>query len=136
MMKRTLLNSVKLVAVCIALIAMVSSRAWADDASKKLYDDRCASCHGASGKGDGPAAAALTPPPAPFAKALAGKADDWIAKATKEGGPAVGLSPTMPPFSDLTDDQVKGLVAYMKSKPGVWFATGEQIARFLKNAPQ
>jgi len=25
------------------------------------------------------------------------------------------------------------LIAYMKSKPGVWFATGEQIARYLKN---
>ena len=23
------------------------------------------------------------------------------------------------------------LVAYMKSKPGVWFATGEQIARYV-----
>jgi hypothetical protein len=26
------------------------------------------------------------------------------------------------------------LVAYMKSKPGVWFATGEQIARYVRNA--
>jgi peptidoglycan/xylan/chitin deacetylase (PgdA/CDA1 family) len=26
------------------------------------------------------------------------------------------------------------LVAYMKSKPGVWFATGEQIARYVKEA--
>jgi peptidoglycan/xylan/chitin deacetylase (PgdA/CDA1 family) len=25
-----------------------------------------------------------------------------------------------------------GLIAYMKSKPGVWFATGEQIARYVK----
>ena len=24
------------------------------------------------------------------------------------------------------------LVVYMKSKPGVWFATGEQIARYVK----
>jgi len=28
--------------------------------------------------------------------------------------------------------QLDALVAYMKSKPGVWFATGEQIARYLK----
>jgi peptidoglycan-N-acetylglucosamine deacetylase len=26
-------------------------------------------------------------------------------------------------------------VTYMQSKPGVWFATGEQIARYLKTAP-
>jgi hypothetical protein len=25
-------------------------------------------------------------------------------------------------------------VAYIKSKPGVWFATGEQIARYVKTA--
>jgi peptidoglycan/xylan/chitin deacetylase (PgdA/CDA1 family) len=27
-------------------------------------------------------------------------------------------------------------VTYMQSKPGVWFATGEQIARYLKDAPR
>jgi hypothetical protein len=26
------------------------------------------------------------------------------------------------------------LIEYMKSKPGVWFATGEQIARYVKSA--
>jgi peptidoglycan/xylan/chitin deacetylase (PgdA/CDA1 family) len=28
------------------------------------------------------------------------------------------------------------LISYMKSKPGVWFATGEQIARYVKEAAQ
>jgi peptidoglycan/xylan/chitin deacetylase (PgdA/CDA1 family) len=28
------------------------------------------------------------------------------------------------------------LIAYMKSKPGVWFATGEQIAKYVKQAGQ
>jgi peptidoglycan/xylan/chitin deacetylase (PgdA/CDA1 family) len=27
-------------------------------------------------------------------------------------------------------------IGYMQSKPGVWFATGEQIARYLKDAPR
>ncbi len=30
--------------------------------------------------------------------------------------------------------QLEKLVAYMKSKPGVWFATGEQIAQYVKSA--
>ncbi len=118
MMKRILLNSVKLVAACIALTAMAASHAWADDASKPVYDDKCASCHGASGKGDGAAAAALTPAPHDFAKSLKGKTDDWIAKAIKEGGPAVGLAPIMPPSSDLSDAQIKDLVAYVKQLAG------------------
>jgi hypothetical protein len=28
--------------------------------------------------------------------------------------------------------ELEKLVTYIKSKPGVWFATGEQIARYLK----
>ena len=112
-MKKILLNTVKL-AACIALLGVIASHAWADDAGKAVYDDKCASCHGASGKGDGPAAGAFQPPMQAFSKALKGKSDDWIAKATKEGGPAVGLAATMPPYADLTDDQVKSLVAYMK----------------------
>lgn len=34
---------------------------------KKLYAANCASCHGASGKGDGPAGASLTPRPSDLA---------------------------------------------------------------------
>jgi hypothetical protein len=29
--------------------------------------------------------------------------------------------------------ELEKLVAYMKTKPGVWFATAEQIARYLKD---
>src|SRR5439155_19153349 len=36
---------------------------------KKLADVNCVSCHGPSGKGDGPAAAALTPKPADWTSA-------------------------------------------------------------------
>jgi hypothetical protein len=28
--------------------------------------------------------------------------------------------------------ELEKLVAYMKTKPGVWFATAEQIARYVK----
>jgi peptidoglycan-N-acetylglucosamine deacetylase len=32
--------------------------------------------------------------------------------------------------------ELERLVAYMASKPGVWFATGEQIARYVKGTPR
>jgi len=36
------------------------------EAGRALYNRRCWPCHGATGRGDGPAAAALRPPPADF----------------------------------------------------------------------
>ncbi len=40
---------------------------------KELYDQNCASCHGETGKGDGPAGAALDPPPRNFLNE-----DGWV----------------------------------------------------------
>ena len=43
---------------------LVPTIAQADDAKAKgLYTANCASCHGESGKGDGPVAPAIPPPP-------------------------------------------------------------------------
>ncbi|MGB9381229.1 MAG: cytochrome c [Candidatus Binatus sp.] len=83
-------------------------------AAAALYSNKCAACHGTDGKGDGPAGKYLNPKPTDFASSLKGKTDDWIAKAIKGGGGAVGESPVMPAYTDLSDDQVKELVAYLK----------------------
>ncbi len=80
----------------------------------EIYSQQCASCHGAKGKGDGPAGQYLNPKPPPFAVSLKGKSDDRIAKSITGGGPAVGESPIMPAFPSLTGDQVKALVDYLK----------------------
>jgi len=85
----------------------------AQDASA-IYAQKCVSCHGPQGKGDGPAGKYLNPKPNDFAVSLKDKTDDWIAKSIKGGGAAVGLSPVMPPYADLSDDQVKALVDYIK----------------------
>ena len=95
------------------LAGAITSYAWADGA-KGVYDDNCAGCHGPSGKGDGPAGKMLQPPPQDFATALKGKTDDYIKKVIKEGGAANGKSASMPPAADLTDDQLKSLVDYIK----------------------
>ena len=82
------------------------------------YQQLCASCHGASGKGDGPAAKALNPKPrnhtdANYMKTIS---DEYIAKITKLGGVAVGKSPLMPPWGGvLSDADVQNLVAFMRS---------------------
>ncbi len=104
--------------VCFAIVVtvaalLVPSHAHAQDAAT-LYAQRCAACHGAGGKGDGPAGQYLHPKPTDFATSLKGKGDDWTTKAIKGGGAAVGLAPVMPAYPDLSDDQIKGLVDYVK----------------------
>ena len=94
-------------------LSFATVSAQAQDASA-IYAQKCVSCHGVQGKGDGPAGKYLNPKPNDFAVSLRDKTDDWIAKSIKGGGVAVGLSPVMPPYADLSDDQVKALVDYIK----------------------
>jgi mono/diheme cytochrome c family protein len=106
-------SAMLLAAVIFALTATLPTCAWAQNA-KAMYAEKCEMCHGAAGKGDGPAGKSLTPPPGDFAATLKGKSDEWISKAIKEGGPAVGKAATMPGYGDLTDQQLKELVDYIK----------------------
>jgi mono/diheme cytochrome c family protein len=96
------------------LLVLGTASAYGQDA-KQAYEKNCVPCHGAGGKGDGPAGKMLKPPPQDFAAALKGKSDADIAKIIKEGGKAVGKAATMPAYSaKLSDDQIKGVVDYIK----------------------
>jgi len=100
----------------LALIFMASPAAMADVAA--TYAGMCASCHGAAGAGDGPAAVALTPKPANFSDAAfwTSRDDATVKKAIKEGGAAVGKSPLMAPLgAGMSDAQLDELVAYLKT---------------------
>lgn len=82
--------------------------------AQKLFNERCAVCHGTIGQGDGPGAVALNPKPRAFADAAWQKSatDELISKTILAGGPAVGKSAGMPPNPDLADkpELVKELV--------------------------
>ncbi len=71
--------------------------------AKSIYDARCTTCHGPGGKGDGAAAAALNPKPRDLTSDEWQKSvtDEHIEKIILSGGPAVGMSPLMPPNPDL-----------------------------------
>jgi mono/diheme cytochrome c family protein len=87
--------------------------------AEAIFNTRCVTCHGASGLGDGAAAAALNPKPRAYSDKAwqAATTDDMIAKAIVEGGAAVGKSALMPPNADLKDkpEVVKALVAKIRS---------------------
>jgi mono/diheme cytochrome c family protein len=112
-------NSIRLrrgsrVLLATLVLAGVQASVALAQTAQDTYAQRCTPCHGANGKGDGPSGKFLNPPPKDFATALNGKGDDRIAKVITQGGPAVGLSPAMPPSTGLSDDQIKDLIQYIK----------------------
>jgi mono/diheme cytochrome c family protein len=63
-----------------------AGNAEAAAAGKQIYMTVCATCHGNTGRGDGPAAAALNPKPANYTtKAIAGESDGSLFWKLSEG---------------------------------------------------
>jgi mono/diheme cytochrome c family protein len=81
--------------------------------AKTTYGNFCAMCHGASGTGDGPAAAALDPAPANFTAVLGDRSDEEIAEVIGSG------KGTMPAFgAQFSAEQISALVAYLRELSG------------------
>ena len=82
-----------------------------------LYAQRCAACHGATGRGDGPNSQYLQPKPAVHAdaRAMSTRTDDRLFDGIFAGGVALGVSAAMPAFGEtLTPDQIRSLVRYIR----------------------
>jgi cytochrome c oxidase subunit 4 len=80
----------------------------------ELFTIQCVSCHGTSGQGDGPAAAALSPHPRNFTSAEGwknGRKASDIFKTLKEGLPPSA----MPSFATLPVDDRWALIAFVRS---------------------
>lgn len=86
--------------------------------AQKIWQTRCANCHGMTGAGDGPSAAGLDPKPRSFHSAAwqASVDDARIKKVVVHGGASVGLSPSMAPNPDLEgrDDVLTALVIKLR----------------------
>jgi mono/diheme cytochrome c family protein len=80
-------------------------------AGKKLTADKaCNACHGDTGKGDGPGAAALNPKPADWtAKAVQDQADGCVFWKLTTGRGA------MPPWASLSETERWQIVHYIRS---------------------
>jgi mono/diheme cytochrome c family protein len=87
------------------------------EAGGKLYQTRCAPCHGSDGKAATPTAQALNPKPRDHTDGayMNQLSNEHLAKVIKNGGPAVGKSPIMPPHTDLNDQQIEDVVAFVRS---------------------
>ncbi len=92
-------------------------------AGQRIFEYRCAPCHGATGQGNGPAAEFLVAvKPANFTKDTLLASKDWNAVYNKirEGGQKVHGS-SMPPWGVvLSDNDIWDLVAYLATfQPGL-----------------
>lgn len=79
-------------------VAPTADAGAAHGEAKALFESLCFTCHGLTGHGDGPGAAALDPKPRSFADVAWQESvtDEQIQKAIVFGGAAVGKSPMMP----------------------------------------
>ena len=118
-MKQTIKFSFAL--ALLALIAAPTASFAAGDAAKgkEIFSQRCATCHGMEGKGDGPAGIALPPEMKPRnlqSEPLKIAGDDAKFKELiHKGGAAMGLQPLMPAQADLTDADLDNLMAFVRS---------------------
>ena len=70
-----------------------------------IFSTNCASCHGDGGMGDGPAAAALDPAPAPIAHTSQMMGDDYLFWRISEGG--LPFNTAMPVWKETLDEQAR-----------------------------
>jgi len=84
---------------------------------KVIYKEYCMQCHGATGKGDGPAAATIEPKPAIHANINFSEVPtEYLYNMINHGGAAMGKSANMP-YWGLTIGQqgVADVMAYLKT---------------------
>jgi len=95
-------------------LVLAAAAAFAADDGKATYEIRCAPCHGSTGTGDGPAAAALEPKPRNFRDPAfwRGRSRTSLKMTVEQGRPGTMMSPFK---GVLSDAEIDGVVRYVES---------------------
>jgi cytochrome c553 len=104
----------RIVASIIAIVAVSALSATAGDA-KALYEKECAKCHGTDGKGETKMGKKMGAKDYTDAKVQGEMKDEAAFKAIKEGFKDKEGKVLMKPAEGMTDEDIKGLVAYMRT---------------------
>jgi mono/diheme cytochrome c family protein len=108
-MQNKMIWSCRLAVVAIfAAAVLLSPAAKADNAAESTYKAKCAACHGPDGKGETATGKAMK------VKDLASEEVQKLSDADLTDAISKGKG-KMPPYKTLTPEQVKGLVAYIRS---------------------
>lgn len=106
------MNKIVKTAVLAAFLVSAASVSAAD--AKATYDKQCAKCHGADGRGQTKMGKQSGAKDYTDPKVQAGFTDEQAIKAIKEGVKAKGKE-VMKPAENLSDDDIKGLVAHVRA---------------------
>jgi mono/diheme cytochrome c family protein len=104
------------VAGVVLTLVLGGARAFAAETvdGRAVFEIRCAPCHGSSGGGDGPAAAALEPKPRNFRDPgfWRGRTRTSLRLTVEQGRPGTMMSPFK---GVLSDAEIDGVVRYVES---------------------
>ncbi len=100
--------------VVAAVISVLAAWTVHADDTKALYSKECAKCHGEDGKGDTKMGKKLGAKDYTDPKVQNALKDEDAVKAIKEGLKKDDKT-LMKPAEGLTDDQIKGLIAYLRA---------------------
>jgi cytochrome c551/c552 len=104
----------KIVPIAIAALVLSANSLRAGDA-KALYEDQCAKCHGSDGKGQTKMGQKMNAKDYTDATVQAKLKDEDALKAIKEGLKDPDGKVLMKPTEGVSDEDVKGLVTYMRA---------------------
>jgi mono/diheme cytochrome c family protein len=83
---------------------------------KATYDEACANCHGADGKGDGAMGANFDVKPTDFSTWPSMPSDERIFGWVRDGGASNGGSALMPSYNrSMNAEQIRDVSAYIKT---------------------
>jgi mono/diheme cytochrome c family protein len=102
------------IAVAALILAAGVADAGSPEKGKALYDGHCASCHGASGNGQGPQAQGMSPVPTDFTNAAAmnARTDSDLQMPILQGK----YGTAMPGYGTvLSPDEVESLVLFLRT---------------------
>lgn len=104
---------------------------------KRIYTEHCLACHGVEGKGDGPSAIGLSPPPRDFTLGIikfgnvfSGQlTHDDILKSHLERG--LGGTAMLP--WDLSEEQADAVIQYVKTfAPDTWIGRDKELGQRVR----
>src|SRR5579859_4663786 len=98
-----------------AMIGLAAALTVRADGAKDNWDTLCAKCHGPEGKGDTKMGTKLGCKDFTDAAVQADIKDDAAFKALKEGLKSDDGKTLMKPFEQLSDDDIKALVTYVRT---------------------